>query len=84
MTDETTDDETDRTRRNVLVSVAGLGALGLGFGAGQASGQSAPDGEIGTSSNPYLRAWIDRQVFVGRTSDPSSPADGTMWYREDL
>jgi len=81
--DNSDTDETDRTRRNVLVGIAGLGAAGL-FGAGRASAQSAPEGEIGTSSNPYLRAWIDRQVYLGRTSDPSSPDDGTSWYREDL
>jgi len=75
--------ETERTRRNVLVGVAGLGAAGL-FGAGRASAQSTPDGEIGTSSNPYLRAYIDRKVFTNRTSDPSTPADGTQWYRSDL
>jgi len=54
------------------------------FSAGRATAQSAPEGDIGTSSNPYLRAWIDRQVYVGRTSDPDSPSDGSSWYREDL
>lgn len=82
MTDENSD-ETERTRRNVLVGVAGLGAAGL-FGAGRASAQSTPDGEVGTSSNPYVRAYIDRKVFTNRTSDPSTPADGTQWYRSDL
>lgn len=82
MTDDNPD-ETDRTRRNVLVGVAGLGVAGL-FGAGRASAQTSPSGEIGTSSNPYLRAHIDRQRYVGRTSDPSTPSDGTNWYREDL
>lgn len=83
MTDETTDDTETSTRRNLLVSVAGLGAAGL-FGAGRASAQSTPSGEIGTSSNPYLRAYVNRKVFEARTSDPSSPEDGTQWYRGDL
>jgi len=82
MTDDNSD-EMDRTRRKVLVGVAGLGAAGL-FGAGRASAQSAPEGDIGTSSNPYLRAHINRQRYVPRTSDPSSPAEGTNWYRGDL
>jgi hypothetical protein len=82
MTDDNTD-ETQSTRRNVLVGVAGLGAAGL-FGAGRASAQSTPEGEVGTSSNPYLRAYIDRKVFTNRTTDPSTPADGTQWYRSDL
>lgn len=83
MTDEPTDETETSTRRNLLVGVAGLGAAGL-FGAGRASAQSTPSGEIGTSSNPYLRAYVDRKVFTNRTSDPSSPEDGTQWYRSDL
>ena len=82
MTDDNSD-ETDSTRRGLLVGVAGLGAAGL-FGAGRASAESAPEGEVGRESNPYLRAHVDRVRFVGRTSDPSSPADGTGWYREDV
>ena len=82
MTDDNPD-ETDRTRRNVLLGVAGLGAAGL-FGAGRASAQvtSTPSGEVGNETNPYVRAYINRQVFVARTSDPTSP-DGTIWYRSD-
>lgn len=84
MTDEPTDnDQTHRTRRNVLVGLAGIGAAGA-FATGRATAQSAPEGDIGTPTNPYLRAYVDRQVFVGRTSDPSSPSDGTTWYREDV
>lgn len=80
-----TNDNSDEThgRRNVLAGIAGLGVLGAGFGAGQVSGQAVPDGELGTPGNPYLRAHIDRQRYLGRTSDPSSPSDGTTWYRED-
>lgn len=84
MTD--TDDETDasdsRTRRNVLVGLAGLGAAGV-FGAGRASAQASASGEVGTPSNPYLRAYIDTVNFTARTTDPSSPADGTLWYNQD-
>ena len=82
---EKTNDEDDESigRRAMLTGIAGLGAAGL-FSAGRVSAQSDPENEIGTAENPYLRAYIDRQLFVGRTSDPSSPEDGTMWYREDL
>lgn len=68
------------TRRAMIAGVAGLGAAGL-F-AGSASAQAS--GDVGTSTNPYLKAYIDRKVYVGRTTDPSSPADGTEWYRSDL
>jgi len=84
MTDtDNTEDESVMSRRGVVAGV--LAATGLSaYSAGRVTAQSAPEGEIGTSSNPYLRAWIDRQVYVGRTSDLSSPGDGTSWYREDL
>jgi len=81
---DNTDDETDHTRRRVLAGVAGLGVLGAGFSAGQATAQSVPEGEVGTSSNPYLRAHIERKRYLSRSSDPSSPADGTTWYRGDV
>lgn len=80
---EQTDREGSTSRRALLTGLAGLGAAGA-FATGRASAQSTPSGEIGTSGNPYLRAYINEQVYVGRTSDPSSPADGTHWYREDL
>jgi len=82
MTDDNDTDEMDSTRRGLLVGVAGLGAAGI-FGAGRVTAQTEPDGEIGFE-NPYLRAYVDRQVFVGRTSDPDDPENGTMWFREDL
>jgi len=78
------DDDADSVkRRAVLTGLAGLGAAGV-FAAGNATAQTTPSGEIGTPSNPYLRAYIDRKVFVARTSDPSAPQDGTQWYRGDL
>ncbi len=67
------------SRRAMLTGVAGLGAMGM-F-ASTASAEAS--GEVG-ADEPYIRAYMDRKVFVGRTTDPSSPADGTEWYREDL
>jgi len=86
MTEHKSEDETETesaSRRALLTGIAGLGAAGI-FSAGRASAQSAPEGDIGTAENPYLRAYIDRQTYTGRTSDPTDPADGTTWYREDL
>lgn len=78
------DDHADSVkRRAVLTGLAGLGAAGV-FAAGNATAQATPSGEIGTASNPYLRAYVNRKVFTARTSDPSSPDDGTQWYRGDL
>lgn len=72
------------SRRALLASAVGVAAAGAsGYWSGIASGQSAPSGTIG-ADEPYERAYINRQVFIGRTSDPSSPPNGTMWYREDL
>ena len=71
----------DRTRRGVLAGALGIAAFGAagGYFAGGAAAQSSPSGTVGTASNPYLRAYVDRVAFV-YTSDPSSPADGTLWY----
>lgn len=72
------------SRRALIASAAGIAAAGAGGHLlGSASAQT-PAGEIGTASNPYVRAYVDRKVFNNRTSDPSSPADGTQWYRSDL
>lgn len=74
--------QSQTTRRALLaaIGIAGAGAAGYGVGTVEA----AASGEVGTSTNPYLRAYVDRMVWVGRTSDPSSPDDGTVWYRSDL
>jgi len=78
-----TDEEHSTARRAVLTGLAGLGAAGV-FGAGRASAQSTPEGQVGTDTNPYLVAHMERLQFSARTSDPSSPSDGLVWYRGDL
>ena len=75
---ETTIDDTT-TRRTVMaaaVSVLGISAL-----TGQASAQT---GTVGTSSKPYSKAYLYALVFEGLSDDPTSPAEGQIWYRGDL
>ena len=87
MTQQKSDTESERSidtstvsRRAMLTGVAGVGAAGL-F-ASTASAQAS--GGVGTASNPYLKAYLDRRVWVGRTSEPSSPSEGTEWFRSDV
>lgn len=83
-TEDCTDSENNETsRRAFLTGIVGLGAAGL-FGAGRASAQSAPSGTVGTPTNPYLVAYVDRVNMQPRTSNPSSAEEGTMIFRGDL
>lgn len=77
--------EREVTRRQVLAAAAGAaaaGAAGYSVGTETGSAQSA-SGQVGTLADPYLRVNVDRLVLVPRTSDPSSPEDGSTWYNED-
>jgi len=73
------------SRRSVIsaaATLAGLGALGV-YETGVVS--AAPSGTFpAPTDDPLLKIRADRVRLVGRTSDPSSPTDGTMWYRGDL
>lgn len=83
MTETNEEEEQDETTRRALLAAIGIaGAGAAGYGVGNA--EAAASGEVGTPTNPYLRAYVDRMVWIGRTSDPSSPDDGTVWYRSDL
>lgn len=84
MSEDTTEDEQAQHGRRKVILGLGAATVGAAFSVGRASGQSSPEGEIGTPSNPYRVAYVDRVSYVGRTSDPSTPDDGTGWYREDL
>jgi hypothetical protein len=84
MSEDTTDDEEAQHGRRKVILGLGAATVGAAFSVGRASAQSSPEGEIGTPSNPYRVAYVDRVSYVGRTSDPSSPGNGTSWYREDL
>ena len=64
-------------------AVAGAGAISLTAATGSAS--AAPSGTLPVSSDdPLLKIRADRLVLVPRTSDVSSPSDGTLTYRSDL
>jgi len=88
MTDTNTDDDASDDegvlRRRVLASAVGVaaaGAAGVSFAAGTASAD--PSGTFPVDSDPPLtKIRADRIRFVPRTSDPSSPAGGTMWVVE--
>ena len=73
------------SRRSVIAAAAGIaaaGAMGV-YATGDAS--AAPTGTFPVAGeDPLLKIRADRVRLVGRTSDPSSPDDGTMWYRSDL
>jgi hypothetical protein len=87
MTDDTTTETESKTevltRRTLLggVVAAGLGASGYFVG----SAEAAPTGTFPRDTDdPLLKIRADRIRLVGRSSDPSSPSDGTVWYRGDL
>ena len=73
------------SRRSFLAKAAGIAAAGaLGIYATD-SVQAAPAGTFpAVTDDPLLKIRADRVRFIGRTSDPSAPDDGTMWYRSDL
>jgi len=81
MTEDTNanDEEASTTRRALLAAVgaAGLGARGYFVG----SASAAPTGTFPASTDDaLLKLRADRLRLVPRTSDPSSPDDGTFWY----
>lgn len=69
------------TRRDFVVGGAALLAGGaLVATSGTAAAQATPGGNVGSASNPALKVYTDVFHFNERTSDPSSPEDGEMWY----
>ena len=70
------------SRRGVLrggLTVAGLATLLYASDPVAA----APTGTFPEeTSDPLLKVRADRLRLVPRTSDPSSPDDGTMWFNE--
>lgn len=78
-----TDDETahdpSTTRRALLTAIGIAGAGAAGHLTGRAS--AAPTGTWpAAGDDPLLKLRADRLRLVPRTSDPSSPDDGTLWY----
>lgn len=73
------------TRRNLIRTAIGGGTAALLFGSATGSAAAAPAGTLPTTSDdPLLKIRADRMVLVPRTSDVSSPSDGTLTYRSDL
>jgi hypothetical protein len=80
MTDQESDDQTQTVSRRRVI--AGIGVASVGA-AGYLTGRAAADPSgvfpIATE-DPLLKVRADRIVLVERTSDPSSPSDGELWY----
>lgn len=70
------------TRRGVLAALLGALVYGLGWLSSAVTAQTA-SGQISNASEPAENVYVERVHLSPRTSDPSSPADGTMWYNED-
>jgi hypothetical protein len=73
----------DVTRRAILggtVAILGTGGW-LAYAVERAKAAAA--GVIGTSTNPYTRAYVTTVNFEDLGADPSSPDDGTMWYNSN-
>ena len=84
---EVTDsEETDAIEfgRRRLLAASGLAAAGAaGYLSGRASAQSSPSGTFPASgSDPLLKIRADRVRLVPRSSDPSNPDDGELWYND--
>jgi len=77
----TNDEEASTTRRALLAATAAAGVGASGFFAGRAS--AAPTGTFpAATDDALLKLRADRLRLVPRTSDPSSPDNGTLWYNE--
>lgn len=81
--------------RRGFLKMLGLGSLSLGalsFMPSAASKVTIGPDEISMDSNPFLSSTsnssisgeIKNFVLDRRSSDPSSPQVGQMWYRTDL
>jgi hypothetical protein len=85
----------ENVSRRSFLKMLGLGSLSLGalsFMPSAASKVTIGPDEISMDSNPFLSSTsnssisgeIKNFVLDRRTSDPSSPQVGQMWYRTDL
>lgn len=82
-TDDETTDGDGTSRRRVLTWTGGtvLAAYGVGHYSGRATAQTTPSGTFpADTDDPLLKIRTDRIEHVPRSSDPSSPDDGTLWY----
>lgn len=74
--------ESEYRRREMLAAAAGAATVGAaGYMTGRAS--AAPSGTFPVSSDPaLLKLRADRVRLVPRSSDPSNPDNGEMWYND--
>jgi len=81
----TESEQAEVSRRSVLAKAAGIAAAGaLGIYATDTA-SAAPTGTFPEAADdPLLKIRADRVRWVPRTSDPTSPDNGTAWYRGDL
>lgn len=74
------DGEASTTRRALMAAVVAAGA-GASFTAGRVS--AAPTGTFPQAADdPLLKLRADRLRLVPRSTDPSSPDNGTLWYND--
>jgi len=73
------------TRRQLIRGAAVAGAGAISLTAATEPVAADPAGTLpAPSDDPLLKIRADRIVLVPRTSDVSSPSDGTLTYRSDL
>ena len=82
-TDQDSDDGSDMTRRAILGGTVALLGTGGWLAYAVERAKAAAAGVIGTSTNPYTRAYVTTVNFEDLGADPSSPDDGTMWYNSN-
>jgi len=89
MTDTNTDTDDEPTheelsRRRVIASAAGIAAAGAAGVSFIGSASADPSGTFPATSDDALELIrADRVRLVPRTSDPSTPDDGTEWYNSE-
>jgi len=84
MTEESTDpdDSIDEERRRLLRSATAVAAAGaLGVYVGSETAKADPQGVYPVATDdPLLKMRADRIRLVERSTDPSSPDNGEIWY----
>ena len=85
-TDGDPDDSSDMTRRAILGGTVALLGTGGWLAYAVERAKAAVVGDVGTSANPYDRAYVTTVNFEDLGSDPSSPAmirrsSCTTWCR---
>jgi hypothetical protein len=79
MTEDSSETDPELTRRALLAATGAAAVGAAGYATGRAS--AAPTDVYPVSGeDPLLKIRADRIVLIERTSDPSSPSDGTLWY----